>query len=55
MEDFMPDHRRIADQGWAYRMNAQGWVIYRNPTDGRWYTRQEAIAIIANERMQTSA
>jgi len=46
------DHQLITDEGWAYRMNSRGWVIYRNPVDGLWYTRQDALAIIARERVQ---
>ncbi len=49
------DHQLITDEGWAYRMNSRGWVIYRNPVDGRWYTRQEAIAIIGTQRVPATA
>ena len=49
------DHQQITDEGWAYRLNAQGWVLYRNPVDGLWYNRQDARAIINCGRMQAAA
>ncbi len=55
MPGFDTDHRRITAAGWAYRMNARGWVIYRNPANGRWYTRQEAAAIVEGDRLQKSS
>lgn len=55
MEGLETDHRRITAEGWSYRMNSRGWVIYRNPNNGRWYTRQEALAIIDSQPRQASA
>jgi hypothetical protein len=40
-------HTRLLDAGWSYRTNAdRGWVIYRDPANGQWHTRDEAIRIL---------
>ena len=49
------DHQFITDEGWAYRINAQGWVLYQNPVDGHWYRRQDAVVFIYSQRMQATA
>jgi len=33
-------------------MNDRGWVIYRHPQTGRWYTRTDAMAIIKTTRIE---
>jgi hypothetical protein len=35
-------------------MNSRGWVIYRNPENGRWHTREEAVAILDREHAMAS-
>ena len=40
------EHETITAAGWAYRMNDRGWVIYRDPETGTWYTRLDAMAIV---------
>ena len=40
-------HTRLLDAGWSYRTNAdRGWIIYRDPANGQWHTRDEAIRIL---------
>ena len=39
-------HQRITDAGWAYRTNDRGWMIYRDPETGTWYTQSEAASIV---------
>jgi hypothetical protein len=41
------EHRELTVAGWGYRMNDRGWVIYRHPQTRRWYTRPEAMAMVA--------
>ena len=41
--DAHTDHQKITAAGWAYRTNNRGWLIYREPHTGRWYTRTDAI------------
>jgi hypothetical protein len=40
------EHETITAAGWTYRMNERGWVIYRDPRTGTWYTRSDAMAIV---------
>jgi hypothetical protein len=42
----MTEHEMITGAGWTYRMNERGWVIYRDPETGIWYTRSDAMAIV---------
>jgi len=46
------EHQELTDAGWSYRMNDRGWVIYRHPQTGRWYTRTDAMAIIKTTRIE---
>jgi hypothetical protein len=46
MSSIENQHRELTVAGWGYRMNDRGWVIYRQPQTGRWYTRPEATAIV---------
>jgi hypothetical protein len=40
-------HARLLNAGWSYRTNAdRGWVIYRDPANGLWHTRDEALRIL---------
>jgi hypothetical protein len=44
---FVGDHRRLTDAGWSYRTNEErGWIVYRNPSTGKWYSRKDAIVIL---------
>jgi hypothetical protein len=49
MPSFESDHWRIIADGWSYRSNDRGWIIYRHPQTGRWHTHAEAIAIVEPE------
>jgi hypothetical protein len=41
------DHRRLVDAGWSYCRNEErGWIVYRNPNTGKWYSRQDALVIL---------
>jgi len=46
MSSIENEHRELTVAGWGYRTNDRGWVIYRHPQTGRWYTRPEATAIV---------
>jgi len=40
-------HARLVDAGWSYRTNAdRGWVIYRDPSTGRWYAPEDAVRVL---------
>ena len=39
-------HEMITSAGWTYRMNERGWVIYREPNTGTWYTRADALVAL---------
>jgi hypothetical protein len=43
------EHQALTAAGWSYRMNYRGWVIYRHPQTGLWYTRQAATVIVEAE------
>jgi hypothetical protein len=40
------ERQALTAAGWSYRMNCRGWVIYRHPQTGFWYTRPAAAAIV---------
>lgn len=41
------DHLRLTNAGWSYRTNEdRGWIVYKNPGTGRWYTRRDALAVL---------
>jgi len=43
----MGDHHRLTDAGWSYRTNEdRGWIVYRNPSTGKWYSRHDALVIL---------
>jgi hypothetical protein len=44
------EHQTILAAGWSYRTNDRGWVIYRDPQTGQWYTRSDALAVLAKSR-----
>jgi hypothetical protein len=48
------EHQIITAAGWAYRANDRGWMIYRDPQTGLWYTRSGAIEILENEERNQS-
>jgi hypothetical protein len=41
---------RLTDAGWSYRMNDRGWIIYHVSRTGRWYAREDALAILDEQR-----
>jgi hypothetical protein len=47
-------HRMLTGAGWSYRSNDRGWIIYRDPQTGRWYTLSEALSVrLSPELTQT--
>ncbi len=55
MADLVSEHWKITSAGWSYRMNDRGWVIYRDPLTARWYTRDQAIAILESRKCSAVA
>ncbi len=49
------EHQTITAAGWIYRLNDRGWVIYRDPKTGTWYTRHDAIAILLGSARHEAA
>lgn len=46
-------HVALTEAGWSYRTNERGWVIYRHPHTGLWYTRAEAEALAEAEEVSS--